>query len=164
MVCKVGSTPLTPSATSEAKCLTPRLYTFPDLDKKLANESMRKWFMNLVASDRISLDRRVPDNRFEECKKIAYNLNDLPDASVVIIFTNEAWTPLLRTVHSVANRTPRKLLREIILLDDASDREIRGHTANYFYNNIVIILWRIPPKYIVPRLDILINILQRRER
>jgi polypeptide N-acetylgalactosaminyltransferase len=48
-------------------------------------------------------------------------LDKLPSASVVILFTNEAWSPLLRTVHSVINRTPPKLLHEIVLLDDSSD-------------------------------------------
>ncbi|CAI2349101.1 unnamed protein product [Caenorhabditis sp. 36 PRJEB53466] len=42
---------------------------------------------------------------------------------VIIIFTDEAWTPLLRTVHSVINRSPPQLLKEIILLDDNSQRE-----------------------------------------
>jgi len=90
--------------------------------KKLANESMTKWFMNLVASDQLDMDRSVPDTRPAACKSIEYDHNSLPNASVVIIFTNEAWTPLLRTVHSVFNRSPPKLLHEIILLDDASDR------------------------------------------
>uniref|UniRef100_A0A915Q2T0 Polypeptide N-acetylgalactosaminyltransferase n=1 Tax=Setaria digitata TaxID=48799 RepID=A0A915Q2T0_9BILA len=83
---------------------------------------MKKWFMNLVASDMISLDRSLPDYRHEKCRKINYP-DDLPRASVVIVFTDEAWSPLLRTVHSVINRTPLKLLREIILVDDFSQRD-----------------------------------------
>lgn len=69
----------------------------------------------------ISLDRSVPDHRHEQCRKISYPDN-LPVASVVIIFTDEAWSPLMRTVHSVINRTPFKLLQEIILVDDFSQR------------------------------------------
>jgi len=46
----------------------------------------------------------------------------LPSASVVIAFHNEGWSPLLRTVHSVLLRSPAHLLKEIILVDDASDK------------------------------------------
>ncbi|VDK86579.1 unnamed protein product, partial [Onchocerca ochengi] len=92
---------------------------------------MKKWFMNLVASDMISLDRSVPDHRHEQCREINYPDN-LPVASVVIIFTDEAWSPLLRTVHSVINRTPFKFLQEIILVDDFSQRdELKDRLEEY---------------------------------
>uniref|UniRef100_A0A914I716 Polypeptide N-acetylgalactosaminyltransferase n=1 Tax=Globodera rostochiensis TaxID=31243 RepID=A0A914I716_GLORO len=89
----------------------------------LGSDDMKKWFMNVHASDKISLDRSVPDVRMAECKSIAYDLRSLPRATVVIIFTDEAWTPLLRTVHSVINRSPPELLEEVLLVDDASQRE-----------------------------------------
>jgi polypeptide N-acetylgalactosaminyltransferase len=47
---------------------------------------------------------------------------DLPTASVVIAFHNEGWSPLLRTVHSVLLRSPQYLLKEVILVDDYSDK------------------------------------------
>lgn len=45
----------------------------------------------------------------------------LPSASIVICFFNEALSALLRTVHSVLDRTPAYLLHEIILVDDHSE-------------------------------------------
>jgi len=40
----------------------------------------------------------------------------------VIVFHNEAWSTLLRTVHSVIKTTSKNILKEIILVDDASTR------------------------------------------
>lgn len=52
---------------------------------------------------------------------------DLPSVSVIIIFHNEHLSTLLRTCYSVWNRTPVKLLTEIILVDDASTIEDLGN-------------------------------------
>lgn len=41
---------------------------------------------------------------------------------MIIAFYNEAWSTLLRTIHSVLETTPAILLKEIILIDDYSDR------------------------------------------
>ncbi|KAI8119011.1 Polypeptide N-acetylgalactosaminyltransferase 3 [Lucilia cuprina] len=77
---------------------------------------------NILASDRIPLNRTLKDYRTKECRDISYKIQELPTTSVIIVFHNEAWSVLLRTLTSVINRTPRRLLKEIILVDDASDR------------------------------------------
>lgn len=85
-------------------------------------EAIDSYGMNMVASDEISLDRSVPDTRMEECKDWHYP-QELPKASVVIVFHNEGRSVLLRTIHSVINRTPAQFLEEVLLVDDFSDKE-----------------------------------------
>lgn len=57
------------------------------------------------------------------CTNLTYD-KLLPSASVIIIFYNEPWSVLLRTVHSVLKGSPPHLLKEIILVDDHSEEGI----------------------------------------
>ena len=82
---------------------------------------MKTEAFNLVVSDKISYTREVPDTRDRRCQAVQYDSN-LPTTSVIIIFTNEAWSPLIRTIWSVLNRSPSHLVKEIILVDDFSDK------------------------------------------
>lgn len=77
---------------------------------------------NLARSDSIALDRAVPDVRHHRCPK-SYKGVHMPKTSVVFVFFNEPASPLLRSIHSVLDRTPPELLHEIIIVDDASDTE-----------------------------------------
>ncbi|EDW03891.1 GH11491 [Drosophila grimshawi] len=93
--------------------------------KDLMKEKFKENQFNLLASDMISLNRSLTDVRHENCRHKHY-ASKLPTTSIVIVFHNEAWTTLLRTVWSVINRSPRSLLKEIILVDDASERDFLG--------------------------------------
>ncbi|CAG7837132.1 unnamed protein product [Allacma fusca] len=75
---------------------------------------------NQYVSDLISIERSLPDIRNPRCKEPGRFLTNLPKTSIIIIFHNEAWTVLLRSVHSVINRSPPELIKEIILVDDNS--------------------------------------------
>ncbi|XP_065337647.1 polypeptide N-acetylgalactosaminyltransferase 1 isoform X1 [Cloeon dipterum] len=97
----------------------------------LAEKLMAKEAFNIVLSNKISLTRTVPDARHPMCKNQRFS-NNLPSASVVIIFTNEAWSTLMRTVHSVLNHSPPHLLKEIVLVDDFSDREELHGKLEYY--------------------------------
>jgi hypothetical protein len=48
---------------------------------------------------------RIPYYASVRVQALHYDTN-LPSTSVVIIFTNEAWSPLIRTIYSVLNRSP----------------------------------------------------------
>ncbi|CAB4054817.1 GALNT [Lepeophtheirus salmonis] len=78
---------------------------------------------NQYVSDMISIHRTLPDIRDDWCKADGRFLTNLPSTSVIICFHNEAWSVLIRTVHSVLDRSPSHLIKEIILVDDASTQD-----------------------------------------
>lgn len=92
---------------------------------------------NLMASDSISLNRSLLDVRLDGCLKKKFP-KLLPTTSIVIVFHNEAWSTLLRTVWSVINRSPGPLLKEIILVDDASERDHLGYTLEQYVKKLPV--------------------------
>lgn len=84
-------------------------------DKQLATIAL-----NEELSEHLSYNRTTPDARNPLCRDLTYNLDELGTTSVVIIFFNEPYSVLLRTVHSVINTCDRKILKEVILVDDGS--------------------------------------------
>ncbi|XP_071962361.1 N-acetylgalactosaminyltransferase 7-like [Antedon mediterranea] len=91
-------------------------------EKAAVDEKIIEYGFNQYVSDKISLDRNIPDLRNEQCKFWHYP-EKLPKTSVIIVFHNEGWSTLLRNVHSIMNRTPPELLHEIILVDDFSTKD-----------------------------------------
>lgn len=73
----------------------------------------------------------LTDTRDPHCRAATYD-DVLPKASIIIIFTNEAWSPLIRTVWSVLDNTEAEHLHEIILVDDFSDKtHLKGKLTRY---------------------------------
>ncbi|WKY03037.1 hypothetical protein Q1695_016378 [Nippostrongylus brasiliensis] len=104
----------------------------PPEEKKKYDEGFQDYAFNQYASDMISIHRTLPEIQEKECltEKISDNLSD---TSIIICFHNEAWSVLLRTVHSVLERTPDNLLKEIILVDDFSDmKHLKEPLSRYF--------------------------------
>ncbi|RWS31791.1 putative polypeptide N-acetylgalactosaminyltransferase 9-like protein [Leptotrombidium deliense] len=94
-----------------------------NLSKEIEKRVSQGWAdnaFNQYISDLISTSRSLPDVRDPACKNLQYE-KELPATSVIICFHNEAWSVLIRTVHSVLNRSPAHLIKEIILVDDFSD-------------------------------------------
>uniref|UniRef100_A0A034VQH2 Polypeptide N-acetylgalactosaminyltransferase n=1 Tax=Bactrocera dorsalis TaxID=27457 RepID=A0A034VQH2_BACDO len=89
--------------------------------KKAVDDGWTNNAFNQYVSDMISVHRTLPDPRDAWCKEPNRYLENLPATDVIICFHNEAWSVLLRTVHSVLDRSPSHLINEIILVDDFSD-------------------------------------------
>nr|XP_055044391.1 polypeptide N-acetylgalactosaminyltransferase 6-like [Misgurnus anguillicaudatus] len=92
---------------------------------KEQQEGLVRNSFNQYASDRISIHRGLgADTRPPECIEQKFSrCPQLPTTSVIIVFHNEAWSTLLRTVYSVLHTSPAVLLKEIILVDDASTQD-----------------------------------------
>lgn len=104
---------------------------------------------NSYVSSLISLDRSLPDARHPACLEQGRYLpvSALPATSVIITFHNEAWSTLLRTVHSVIGRSPPELMREIILVDDASTREqLKAPLEQYIKRWDFVKIYRAPDR------------------
>lgn len=109
----------------------------PKEQQAIMKEKFKENQFNLMASDMISLNRSLSDVRNPDCK-LRHHPNKLPTTSIVIVFHNEAWSTLLRTVWSVINRSPRPLLKEIILVDDASEREYLGKKLENYVKTLPV--------------------------
>ena len=62
-----------------------------------------------------------PPHTHPRCSTVKYPpITALPTTSVIICFHNEDYTTLLRTVYMTLLNSPPRLIKEIILVDDAS--------------------------------------------
>ncbi|CAB3988286.1 Polypeptide N-acetylgalactosaminyltransferase 10 [Paramuricea clavata] len=103
------------------------VYSSASEEKLKQQQSYVEYGFNQFISDKISLNRTLPDTRPKQCKYRRY-YTKLLKASVVIIFHNEGWSTLMRTVNSVVNRSPPSMLKEIVLVDDFSNK---GNSLKY---------------------------------
>lgn len=107
----------------------------PDI-QIIVDEGWKRNSFNQYVSEMISLHRSLPDTRPQYCKDIAKDYKNLPETSIIVTFHQEAWSTLLRTVHSILDRSPDYLVREIILVDDFSDldhlqKPLEDYLKNY---------------------------------
>ena len=103
-------------------------------DVKLREDGYKNFAFNTLVSSRLSLHRPINDTRHKACKKQTYPPpTELPSASVIICFFREDLTVLLRTIHSVIDRSPKEVLREIILVNDQSDMNIVPNITSHLH-------------------------------
>ncbi|XP_069122936.1 polypeptide N-acetylgalactosaminyltransferase 1-like [Argopecten irradians] len=100
---------------------------------------------NVSIGDSLSLRRPVPDNRNPQCHYTQFPYDPSLSVSVVTIFHNEALSTLLRTVHSILDRSPPEVLREVILVDDAS-------TLSYLKGDLDMYISMVPKARIIRNL------------
>ncbi|VDD95644.1 unnamed protein product [Enterobius vermicularis] len=98
---------------------------------------------NLMVSDMIALNRSLPDVRRHQCRTKEYPGNELfidpstlPSTSVIIVYHNEAFSTLMRTVISVITRSPKEVLKEIILVDDFSTRKFLKDELDHYLSTL----------------------------
>ncbi|XP_022605726.1 probable polypeptide N-acetylgalactosaminyltransferase 8 [Seriola dumerili] len=100
-------------------------------DQREAQGLFEKYGYNVFLSDRLPLDRALPDTRDPRCVKKTYP-KDLPSVGVVLIYLNEALSIIKRALRSIIDRTPKNLLKEIIMVDDNSSNEnLKGDLDAY---------------------------------
>ncbi|XP_049297272.1 polypeptide N-acetylgalactosaminyltransferase 1 [Anopheles funestus] len=105
--------------------------------KEIGEKQLATIALNEELSEHLSYNRTPPDGRHPSCKRKHYDLSNLPSTSVIIIFYNEPYSVLLRTVHSVLNTADGRLLREIILVDDGSTNvELKGKLDYYVHTRL----------------------------
>uniref|UniRef100_A0A182NPG9 Ricin B lectin domain-containing protein n=1 Tax=Anopheles dirus TaxID=7168 RepID=A0A182NPG9_9DIPT len=115
--------------------------------RQLEKQGFQKQGLNQYVSDLIPVRRRLPDLRDPWCTANPRLLPALPQVSIVIVFYNEAWSVLVRTVHSILDRSPKQLIREIILVDDYSNlANLRTQLDEYFSTYPLVRILRVPKR------------------
>ncbi|KAG7455977.1 hypothetical protein MATL_G00246850 [Megalops atlanticus] len=91
-------------------------------EQKEAEAMFQRYGYNAFLSDRLPLNREIPDTRDKRCLERKYP-EDLPTISVVLIYLDEALSVIKRAIRSIIDKTPAHLLKDIILVDDNSSHE-----------------------------------------
>lgn len=91
-------------------------------DEAKVRQSWNENYFNEIASNMMSVERYLGDYRPRECFNLKVS-SHLPATSIIMTFCEESWFTLLRSVHSVMNRSPPEILTELILIDDFSQRD-----------------------------------------
>ncbi|XP_029952580.1 probable polypeptide N-acetylgalactosaminyltransferase 8 [Salarias fasciatus] len=100
-------------------------------DQMEAETLFKNYGYNVFLSDRLPLDRALPDTRDKRCLDKSYP-KDLPSLAVVLIYLDEALSVLKRALRSIVDRTPRNVLKEIVMVDDnSSNDDLKGDLDAY---------------------------------
>ncbi|XP_049422469.1 probable polypeptide N-acetylgalactosaminyltransferase 8 [Epinephelus fuscoguttatus] len=104
-------------------------------EQKEAERLFQRYGYNAFLSDRLPLNREIPDTRPRRCAEKKYP-EDLPSISVVLIYLDEALSVIKRAIRSIIDKTPARILKEIILVDDHSSNEDLTDKLDEYINSI----------------------------
>ncbi|XP_034540909.1 probable polypeptide N-acetylgalactosaminyltransferase 8 [Notolabrus celidotus] len=133
-------------AQEKKKSVSPKLYPnsilfaqwgdgLSEEEQKEAENLFQLYGYNVFLSNQLPLDRKLPDTRDNRCQTRSYP-KDLPSICAVLIYVNEALSVIKRAVRSIINRTPKHLLKEIILVDDYSTYNDLGEALDNYLGQI----------------------------
>lgn len=129
--------------------------------REIGERQLKKIALNEELSERLSYNRTLQDARNPLCRTQHANLNKLPTTSIIVIFYNEPYSVLVRTVHSVLNTVDSRLLKEIILVDDSSTNTVLKEKLDYYVQtrlpaNVVKII-RLKHRYVYMHVCVCVN-------
>ncbi|XP_004717446.1 probable polypeptide N-acetylgalactosaminyltransferase 8 [Echinops telfairi] len=110
-----------------------------EAEQRRAQKLFDKFGYNVYLSNQLPLNRTILDTRDSRCLQKMYS-SELPSLSVILIFMDEALSIIQRAITSIINRTPARVLKEIILVDDFSsngelktslDEKIKFYSQKY---------------------------------
>lgn len=109
-------------------------------DQQKRDAGYKNYAFNVLVSDNLGVRRDVLDTRHKLCRVQKYPVNFL-NASIIICFYNEHYMTLLRSLHSIIDKTPARHLHEIILVNDYSDNDalhedIGAYVKNHFDSRV----------------------------
>uniref|UniRef100_A0A336N3D7 Polypeptide N-acetylgalactosaminyltransferase n=1 Tax=Culicoides sonorensis TaxID=179676 RepID=A0A336N3D7_CULSO len=101
------------------------------------------WPYKGLGSERLAFNRAIRNTRPLECSSVKYSSHS-NSVSIVMSFHNEFVGVILRTLFSIEQTTPSKLIKEIILVDDAStavylDEHFENEIQKIFKDKIQLI-------------------------
>ncbi|XP_054656905.1 probable polypeptide N-acetylgalactosaminyltransferase 8 [Dunckerocampus dactyliophorus] len=104
-------------------------------EQKEAESLFGRFGYNAYLSDRLPLNREIPDTRPARCAEKKYP-DELPSVSVVLIYLDEALSVIKRAIRSIIDKTPARLLKDIVLVDDHSTNEDLKEKLDEYINVI----------------------------
>nr|XP_016997839.2 putative polypeptide N-acetylgalactosaminyltransferase 12 [Drosophila takahashii] len=113
----------------------------PSLEIDAYTQGWERFAYNAWLAERISLWRSLPDLRDPRCLNLKYDEDSdrMKPVAVILIFRNEQLIVLLRTLHSLVDRTPKHLFSELIIVDDHSDTDFWNEKLSvYFFDRYVL--------------------------